>query len=115
MPLRQFLGAMVYDSLSFERRIRGRWELIHNRNETITIDPSGQGVRCEWQWTSLVDYCRFVPFADVRLLRAAIRRWPITLADAPAPTLEPQVTFLIGHRGRSRLPQLLMTLRSIAG
>jgi hypothetical protein len=115
MPLRQFLGAILYDGLRFERRVRGRWELIHNRNEAITVDESGQAVRCEWQWTSPVDYCRFVPGAGVRLLRAALRRWPIRFADAPTPAPEPQVTFLIGHRGMSRLPQLLLTLRSIAG
>ena len=115
MPLRQFLGAILYDGLRFERHVRGRWELIRNRNERVTVDKSGRGVRCEWQWTSPVDYCRFVPGSGVRLLRAAFRDWPITLADAPASIQEPQVTFLIGHRGLSRLPQLLLTLRSIAG
>jgi hypothetical protein len=114
MPLRQFLGAVLYDGVRFERAVRGRWELMHNRRETITFDPSGPGVCCEWQWTSPVDYCRFVPGADVRLLRAAFRQWPIAFADAPAHGAAPEVTFLIGHRGVSRLPQLLMTLRSIA-
>jgi hypothetical protein len=114
MPLRQFLGALAYDSRRFERGVRGRWELIHNRNETITVNPDGPGVRCEWQWTSPVDYCRFVPRADVRLLRAALRTWPIGFADEIPENAPPEVTFLIGHRGRSRLPQLLLTLRSIA-
>jgi len=81
MPLQQFLGALAYDSRRFEKAVRGRWELIHNRNETIVVNPDGPGVRCEWQWTSPVDYCRFVPRADVRLLRAALRSWPIGLAD----------------------------------
>jgi hypothetical protein len=114
MPLRQFLGALAYDGLRFERAVRGRWERMHNRGETITVDPSGRGVRCEWQWTSPVDYCRFVPRADVRLLRAALKEWPIGFADARADDANPEVTFLIGHRGLSRLPQLLLTLRSIA-
>jgi hypothetical protein len=114
MPLRQFLGALAYDGLRFERAVRGRWELIHNRSETITVNPDGPGVRCEWQWTSPVDYCRFMPGADVRLLRAALRSWPIAFSDMAAPSVQPEITFLIGHRGRSRLPQLLLTLRSIA-
>src|SRR5882757_3426772 len=114
MPLRQFLGALIHDGARFERLVRGRWELIHNRNEIITINPDGPGVRCEWQWTSPVDYCRFVPGADVRLLRSALATWPIRLVDAPPPAPEPQVSFLIGHRGMSRLPHLLLTLRSIA-
>jgi hypothetical protein len=114
MPFRQFLGALAYDGLRFEHAVRGRWELIHNRSETITIDPAGRGVQCEWQWTSPVDYCRFVPRADVRLLRAALAEWPIAFADSRRDDAAPEVTFLIGHRGRSRLPQLLLTLRSIA-
>ncbi len=114
MPLRQFLGALAYDSLRFERLVRGRWDLIRNRQEAITVNDSGPGVRCEWRWTSPVDYCRFVPGADVRLLRAALRTWPIGLSDAATPAADPRVTFLIGHRGLSRLPLLLLTLRSIA-
>jgi hypothetical protein len=115
MPLRQFLGAVIYDGLRFERAVRGRWERMHNRSETTTLDPSGRGVRCEWQWTSPLDYCRFVPGADVRLLRAAFKQWPIAFADSRPDTANPVVTFLIGHRGLSRLQQLLLTLRSIAG
>lgn len=114
MPLRQFLGALAYDSRRFERAVRGRWDLIHNRGETITVNPDGPGVRCEWQWTSPVDYCRFVPRADVRLLRAALRMWPIGFGDMVGESARPEVSFLIGHRGRSRLPQLLLTLKSIA-
>lgn len=114
MPLRQFLGAILYDGLRFERAVRGRWQLMHNRSENITVDSSGRGVRCEWQWTSPVDYCRFVPWADIRLLRAALRQWPIAFADSRSHEANPEVTFLIGHRGVSRFPHLLMTLRSIA-
>jgi hypothetical protein len=114
MPLRQFLGALAYDGLRFERAVRGRWERMHNRSETITVDPSGRGVRCEWQWTSPLDYCRFVPGADVRLLRAALKEWPIGFADSRSNEANPEITFLVGHRGLSRLPQLLLTLRSIA-
>jgi len=114
MPLRQFLGALAYDGLRFERAVRGRWERMHNRNETITVNPSGRGVRCEWQWTSPVDYCRFVPRADVRLLRAALKEWPIRFSSTRPGDANPEVTFLIGHRGVSRTPHLLLTLQSIA-
>jgi hypothetical protein len=95
MPLRQFLGALVYDGLRFERAVRGRWPSMHNRRETITVDDRG-GVRCEWQWGS------------------DVREWPIRFAEAPAPLGSPEVSFVIGHRGRSRLPQLLTTLRTVA-
>jgi hypothetical protein len=114
MRLRQFLGAILHDGLRFEQLVRGRWELIRNRSERITVNESGPGVRCEWQWTSPVDYCRFVPGADVRLLRAALATWPIRLAESGSSATDPQVSFLIGHRGLSRLPHLLLTLHSIA-
>ena len=40
--------------------------------------------------------------------------WPVTLTtDVPA-MCDPQVSFIIGHRGKSRLPHLLATLASIA-
>jgi hypothetical protein len=112
--LRQTFGAVVRDGPRFERLVRGRWEHIHNRSEEVTVE--GRGVRCEWKWTSPVDYCRFVAGAGSRLLRAALQQWPVALAEAPAAeaAATPEVTFLIGHRGRSRLPHLLLTLRSIA-
>src|SRR5947209_17804936 len=114
MPLRQFLGALAYDGLRFERSVRGRWELMHNRSEIVALDPHGRGVRCEWRWSSPVDYCRFVPRAAVRLLRAAFNEWPVAFAESRPAEAQPQVTFVIGHRGLSRLPQLRLTLRSIA-
>jgi GT2 family glycosyltransferase len=111
VALRQTLGALVRDSFRFESLVRSRWERIHNRSERITV--GARGVRCEWKWTSPVDYCRFVRGADVRLMRAALAEWPIDLSDTPR-SEQPAVSFLIGHRGLSRLPHLLLTLRSIA-
>lgn len=109
---RALAGALLHDALPFEWHLRRRWQRIHNRDEQITID--GLGVRCEWKWTLPVHYCGVVPSASRRLLRRALRDWPIHLADDRARDDDPEVTFLIGHRGTARLPHLLMTLRSIA-
>jgi hypothetical protein len=52
------------------------------------------------------------------LLRAALRDCPVRLGDAaPSPPAgaAADVAFVIGHRGRDRLPHLEATLRSIAG
>lgn len=113
MSLRQILGALARDGFRFERHVRGRWELVRNRRERITA--RGRGVRCEWQWSSSVDYCRFVPGAGERLMRRAFSEWPVARADAPTTTGAPEVTFIIGHRGAARLPLLQETLRAIAG
>jgi GT2 family glycosyltransferase len=49
-------------------------------------------------------------------MRRALRDWPVVMSDEASAVSEvPQVSFLIGHRGTSRLPNLLATLRSIAG
>jgi hypothetical protein len=113
--LRTIAGALLYDAPRFERHLRGRWELIRNRDEVITPDPHGRGVRCEWEWTSDLHYCNVFPSAGARLMRRALGEWPIVLADAPVTAGEPLVSFVIGHRGEVRRPLLAETLRSIAG
>jgi hypothetical protein len=49
-------------------------------------------------------------------MRRALLDWPLVLDASPSTESHqrPQVSFIIGHRGRSRLPHLLATLRSIA-
>jgi hypothetical protein len=114
MSIRQILGALARDGVRFERHVRGRWERIHNRRETISLAPEGRGVRCDWQWTSVIDYCRFVPGSGARLMRRALADWPILSAELPRVSGTPEVTFLIGHRGSARLPLLEATLRTVA-
>lgn len=103
----------MYDAPRFERHVRGRWELIRNRREEITV--RGRGVRCEWLYSSTVHYCNVFPAAGDRLMRRAFREWPVVRAERPPATHAPDVSFVIGHRGTARLPLLLETLRSIAG
>lgn len=111
--LRTIAGALLYDAPRFERHLRGRWELIRNRDETITVE--GRGVRCEWRWTSHVHYCDVFRGATARLMRRTLREWPIVHADQPVSAAPPVVSFIIGHRGSARLPHLLEALSSIAG
>lgn len=72
-------------------------------------------MRCEWLYTSDLHIAKVFPSSSSRLMTRAFGDWPIRLADAPDATHEPKVSFVIGHRGISRLPHLLTTLRSIAG
>lgn len=112
--LRLRAGALVYDWPAFERRLRGSaWLQIRNREERVTSD--GRGVRCEWRFTSDLHLPKVFPSAGVRLMRRAFREWPIVMTEEPPVAADPDVTFLIGHRGIERLPHLLATLRSIAG
>jgi len=111
--LRQRIGALAYDWLPFERRIRGPWLEIRNRNERIAKD--GRGVRCEWRFQSDLHIANVFPSTATRLMRRAFTDWPIERRDAPEASAQPEVSFLIGHRGVDRLPLLRETLATIAG
>ena len=116
MSLRQRIGALIYDWPRYRRVMRsGRWELMHNRDERISTD--GRGVKCEWRFTSDLHIANVYPSLGAKLMAAAFARWPVVSADAPPSGASdaPEVSFVIGHRGMERLPQLLTTLRSIAG
>lgn len=115
MSLKVKLGALLHDVPRFVRTTstpRG-WVAMRNRNERITLDQ--RGARCEWLYTSDLHIANAFPRAGARLMRKAFADWPIVLRDAPVSAREPEVSFVIGHRGGARLPHLLATLRSIAG
>jgi len=119
--LRQTAGALIYDWLPFELRLRGfartgqpePWLTIHNRHESIGVDE--RGVECHWRFTSDLHIANVFPSTAARLMRRSLERWPIAMRGAPEPNGVPRVSFIIGHRGTERLPHLLATLRSIAG
>lgn len=124
MPLRRLrliAGAIVYDWPGFERRMHGSggragepepWLQIRNRNEATAMNA--RGVQCRWRFASELHIANVLPSTGKRLMRVALERWPVALAEAPRHTGAPLATFVIGHRGVARLPHLLATLRSIA-
>ena len=69
------------------------------------------------RWTSALFYCQAYPHVGQQVLGRALADWPVTFRDRPQTddSQIPRVTFLIGHRGRPRIPHLLATLASIAG
>ena len=89
---------------------------LHNRGEALEAAPDGSGYRCAWQWTSDLHAPKFLPSLGRDLLRRSLADHPIATVDAPAARdAQPEITFVIGHRGEARLAHLLSTLRSIAG
>jgi len=108
-------GALVHDYPRYREVMRsGAWRLMRNRDERVTTD--GRGVRCEWEFTSDIHIANVFPSTGKRLMRMALHEWPIAMRDAPEDLADPPaVSFVIGHRGLSRLPHLLTTLKSIAG
>lgn len=120
--LRTRAGALLYDWPRLEMTLRGLgryrnlrtpWIGMRNRNERLTID--GRGARCEWIFTSDLHIARVFPSAGARLMRRALRDWPIEFRETREPSSSPDVSFIIGHRGLDRLPHLLATLRSVTG
>lgn len=122
--LKQKLGVVIYDLLPFQwgmrpalrvRSVESPWVRICNRNEQLIANSDGQGVACDWQWTSDLHIAKVFPALGLRLMKRALADWPVTLQSEPEmQTASPDVSFIIGHRGRARLPHLLLTLRSIA-
>ena len=113
--LKQKLGAIGYDLPRFAWWLSRDWIRIRNRTEVLDMAPDGSGAQCRWQWTSELHIAKVFSAMGRRLLRRALRDRPILLADTPADAgNQAQVSFVIGHRGLTRLPHLLATLRSIA-
>lgn len=132
MPNRQYstrqkLGVILLDlprylwALRPPRKVgwaRNPWTGVRNRRERLVWSDQGEGVLCAWRWTSQLHAPHVFPALGRFLLRAALRDCPIRLLSSgtlSASTVHPDITFLIGHRGRDRLPHLQWTLRSIAG
>ena len=94
-----------------------KWNRFHNRSERLIPNHSGPGFDCDWRWTSDLTVAKVFPWLGVRLLRAALAEWPIGIRnDATSPLRgDPDVSFIVGHRGEERLPHLLSTLASLLG
>jgi len=112
---KQQLAALVLDVPRFEWALRADWREVRNRNEHLDPSGDGRGVSCKWQWTSDLHVASVFPNLGRRLMARAIEDWPIDFADRPAETAgDAQVSFVIGHRGRERMPHLFATLATIA-
>jgi hypothetical protein len=117
---RQWLGVILRDLPRYLPALvqGGNAHLrIANRGERLEPAPDASGYRCEWQWTSNLRAPAVMPALGRELMRRALAAHPIVRGMQPATPHDgsPQVSFIIGHRGLSRLPHLLMTLESIAG
>ena len=121
--LRQKAGAAFLDLPRLCWALHGpaggdRWVRYGNRRDHLRVNPHGEGVACAWESTRTLHLCNVFPWTGRMLLSAALRRHPIRFMETPDSTptdaVLPEVSFIIGHRGQERLPQLLLTLRSIA-
>lgn len=113
--LRENLGVLLFDMpLYLVHMMRpGGWANIGNRNDSLEIGPGKQGIRCKGRWSSDLHACHVFPSIGKKLLRAALREWPIHLDGPGSSAQNPDISFVIPHRGVERQPLLLHTIRSI--
>jgi hypothetical protein len=117
---RQLLGVLLYDlPIYVPALLRGgdACLTIRNRKEQLLPAPDASGFRCNWQWSSDLHAPKILPALGRKLMRRALALHPIRQAKIPpevTASASPEVSFLIGHRGTSRLPHLLATLETIA-
>jgi hypothetical protein len=118
MPLRTVLGVLAKDVPRYWRALRQRgdgWLAVRNRHEQLEAAPDGSGYRCNWQWTSDLHAPKVIPWLGRRLMQQALAAHPVRRAASPAANAgDPQVSFVVGHRGRERVAHLAATLESIA-
>ena len=93
------------------------WAWNRNRDDQIKLGPNGEGIECQWRFTRSLHLTRVFPSLSPLLLRKMLSDYPVQLLEQPVPPSirgEPEVSFVIGHRGTTRLPHLMLTLMSIA-
>ena len=116
--LRDLAGSLIKDWRRYRRALDhpGTGYLaLCNRGEQLEAAPDGHGYRCTWKWTSDLYAPKHLPRIGLELMRRALDDHPIRLSASIETSAQAAVSFVIGHRGASRLPQLLLTLESIAG
>lgn len=121
---KQRVGAAILDWPRYEWHIRGarvpglpsgHWSRMGNRRDRLQIGPGGWGVNRVGPWTSRIHVVDVFPSLGSRLMRTALREWPVGCDRVAGEAAEtPEVSFVIGHRGRDRLDHLDMVLKSIA-
>lgn len=114
----RIVGAALKDvpALLAQLATPGGWVRAKNRIETLTPDPEGPGLRCDFEWSSALHACLVFPPLGALMMRRAFAQWPVGLGQGAAPAADeapPELSFIIPFRGTERLPQLQATVRSI--
>lgn len=120
VAFRRIAGVILFDLPRYIRALatgkRG-YLRVRNRAERLVPARSHHGVRCDWRWTSELFATNVFPPLGRWLVRRALADHPIGRNDPAArdsiTSGVPKVSFIIGHRGVTRVPLLLKTLESV--
>ncbi|CAG0928416.1 hypothetical protein RHDC3_00737 [Rhodocyclaceae bacterium] len=117
--MRALLGVLLKDLPRYLPALAGSdagYLTLCNRLERLELAPDGSGYRCDWRWTSDLHAPKVLPVLGRQLMKRALADHPIRRLPQPEQHFtNPEVSFIIGHRGMARLPHLLAALESIAG
>lgn len=114
---RSLLAAAVLDAPRYAYWVaRGNWKAVRNRGEKIDWSPDRTGVVCRWSWTTSLRAPAIFRRLGAAVAACSFKAHPIGFYEHCNNQKDsfPRVSFLIGHRGVSRIPHLLATLKSIA-
>lgn len=120
--LRTYLGAILFDLPKYiyllNRKQIGRnysWLYICNRDQKVTANESGVGVKCQWRWTSNLYLPKIFPHFGNAVFSKSLLHYQFNLTqDKNTKQQAAQVSFVIGHKGMNRSDLLLTTIDSIA-
>jgi len=122
--LKQKIGVILFDLPRFLWSVRPSWLFsfgsmpwisMRNRNECLIVNKDKEGVQCDWQWTSDLHIAKVFPSLGKLFMQRALGDYPIVFKDRPERSSgDIDISFIIGHRGIERLPNLLLVLQSIA-
>ena len=113
--LRQRAGALLLDVPRIVPKLLSRhgWAGVRNRRDSLALSPDAIAFACEAEWSSRIHACEVFPPLGTWLMRRALEQWPVSLQWTEQAAADPQISFVIPHRGRERLPLLRVVVASI--
>jgi len=91
------------------------WVYYHQWKERIVWERERRGIQSSIASPGILDVSEAFPRLTSLMLKRCLRDWPILFQDDPPHTSDSvDVSFIIPHRGRERLPLLITTLKSLA-
>jgi hypothetical protein len=115
--MREYAGVIYKDWFRYQSSLNHRdknYLRLTNRLERISSGPEDVGYVCLWPHTSKLHAPLIVPSLGKSLLERCLQESLFEMKEQRQLEMNIELSVLIGHRGLSRLPLLLTTIRSIA-
>jgi hypothetical protein len=115
--MRELFGVLTKDWLRYQLYLlnnKNKYLELTNRLERIARGPDNLGYVCLWPHTSRLHAPLILPSLGKRLLNKCLANSSFKQVQERSVDKQIQISVLIGHRGKERLPLLLATIRSIA-